>query len=332
MTHVSTKESGQKVGGVEEDPSSGPRLHLLASSAASYLALMEYMEVMMKLGHYAAESNVAAAQVAGTVTKFAGKAAYDVYDTQANASEFQAAIQRSSMGQAIGTAVVGGASFGGQFSATRFSTKMEGFLSEAQACKNKGGATVADPSVVLDKSVKTARLGFKHDIDNKEEEALQNYTDKLKKGTLTCDEYREIIKNGGLDHKLEGRITLRHVLEYAHGTSDFDVLVKGVSEGRDNSYKELSGILAKVDTLTNISNQVVNSIAGGWNTQATLGQAQAQRDQGAASQQQTLLQGGLQLLQDAMKTQDQLFGQVYGEAQQVYTQYVQAAVSVDTRG
>ncbi|MBM3193402.1 MAG: hypothetical protein FJZ59_04120 [Chlamydiae bacterium] len=329
MTHNLTQASGHDLGGIKNDPSSDSRLHLLSSASCSFIALMDYMEAMMKLAHNSAENKIASANLSTTVTESAANAAYDVQDKAASATEFQANMQYANMAESLGSGVIAGGSLYGQYSSTKFSRQMDAMLSESGNCKNNTGVTISDDTL----ENRRQRLGI-HDLSEDESEVLNNYTTKLKNGTISRETYKKLVSGSGLNEPLETgkRITLKHVLEYAHGTDEFDKLLGGIGKGRDAANKDLKATLAKLQSASDIGNSIVKAVTSGVNSQQTLGQAQAQRDQGAAAEEQALSQGALQLLQDAMKTQDQMFTQSWQEAQQVYTQYVQAAVSVDSKG
>jgi hypothetical protein len=126
-------------------------------------------------------------------------------------------------------------------------------------------------------------------------------------------------------------VTLGHVLAHTQDQTLFSDLVDGVAQGREAANLAVTRKQNQIESASGLGNAVVKSVISGVNGGQTLQQAQAQRDQGAASQQQALSQGGLQFLQDAMKTPDQLFESCYAAAAQVLTGNLATMVSVDTR-
>jgi len=326
MTHNLSQVSGKQVVNAGDNLLPTSRINLLGSASTSFIALMEYMEAMMKLAHNAAESKIASTHATSLAVSNSAKFTADVQDKQADATEFSANMQFTGMAENLCGAAVAGGSLFAQHSTTKFSRQMDDMLEKANTCKNTAGTQVGDSRML-------AGNGAARPFSDEEKAIRDEYTEKLKKGAVSPETYRNLVAGKGLDEPLvKGKqVTLRHVLESAQDPAVFSELVDGVSKGQEGAERAVSRKLDSIKFKSEFGNQVVKSITSGVNGQQTLSQAQAQRDQGAASQQQALAQGGLQFLQDAMKTPDQLFSSAWSEADQVLSQNLATMVSLDTR-
>ncbi len=322
LTHTDIKDL------VAAGPGRAPVINLLSSATTSFIALMDYMQAMMTLAHDAAEGKVAANQVTSKVVTSSARFASDVQNSVADATEFQANQQYAAMAESLTGGLVAGGSLFAQDSTTKFSKKMDAMLGKAGTYKNMSGATVSDRSTLFTASEGSSSLS---DADKV---VLSDYRDQLRRGAIHPEIYQRLARGKGLDEPLKdgSEVTLGRVLSGAQTDPEFDTLVEGISKERDNANDAVKAKLQKIASWSDLGNSITKSGVSAYNSQATLGQAQAQRDQGAASQAQTLSQAGVQFLQDAMKTQDQMFAQAWQEAGTVLSQFVATAVSMDTKG
>jgi len=269
-----------------------------SSAAITFGAMMAMLQAEQK-----AMSGMA--QLAEVTTGGRATAAISVGTSIQNASNDDAASytqqsyeQWATVGSSLTQVGMGLGGLKGTASATKFSTKMDEFTDEASGVGIDSHLTVGPEATNPNSNPLTMT-----NMTDEQRQIVADTKAKLKGAGLHLNDYKKMINGGKLDEDLGHGVTLRHVLSCADDANELSDLRTGLRKGKEDALKAVEREHSTIQMKVQIGNAMGQAAASGATSQMRLGEAQANRDKGADSMQQSLAQNNLSFAQETQKSQ-----------------------------